>query len=244
MIRQSRPVLFASALACAAALSGASGANAQDQRVSEDAVRCFVQTCAAPPAAGTPADTGATGTGTQPTTDDECLASGVCAVGASKQFSLARMGKGGGARPAAAGLAPAAPRQGASAQRLAVPTARRAHAPSATRQSLDMRLSFELNSAELTPAAREQANVFAKVLRESPAAGRFVIEGHTDSIGSAASNLQLSRRRAESVVAWLAGQGVSRDRLSAVGYGFRHPRDGLAASDPRNRRVEIVRTIN
>lgn len=149
------------------------------------------------------------------------------------------MGKGNAPAATAPTAAPRAYR--APAQRVTAATAARTFAPSGTRQSLDMRLSFELNSATLTPAAREQANVFAKVLRETPSAGKFVIEGHTDSIGSATSNLHLSRRRAESVVAYLTRQGVPRSRLSAIGYGFRHPREGLSASDERNRRVEIVR---
>lgn len=68
-----------------------------------------------------------------------------------------------------------------------------------------------------------------------------MIEGHTDSIGSLASNLQLSRRRAESVVSYLVSQGVPKQRLSAIGYGFRHPRDGFTAADESKRRVEIVR---
>jgi outer membrane protein OmpA-like peptidoglycan-associated protein len=104
-----------------------------------------------------------------------------------------------------------------------------------------MRMTFELNSAQLTPEAQAQADIFAKVLKESTSAGAFLIEGHTDSLGSRAANLDLSRRRAQTVVAHLVERGVPESKLKAVGFGFDRPRDGLPASNPENRRVEIVR---
>jgi OOP family OmpA-OmpF porin len=168
-----------------------------------------------------------------------CFVTGVCKVDAEKKFSLTN-------------ISSAAPKAAASAPRAAAPKAvvkrtvstRRATAParSASARSLDMRLSFELGSSQLTKDAMAQADVFAKVLSESAGtANRFVIEGHTDSIGSRASNLNLSRQRAQSVVAYLVGRGVPASKLKAIGYGFNHPRDGLPASDPSNRRVEIVK---
>jgi outer membrane protein OmpA-like peptidoglycan-associated protein len=170
--------------------------------------------------------------------DARCFVSGVCKVEGEKKFSLATISTKKSATPAApastaARAAPAA----------AKPVARRAARTAApARKSLDMQLSFQLGSAELTPQARAQADVFAKVLSEAGAAGgKFAIEGHTDSIGSRASNLDLSRRRAESVVSYLVGHGVSASQVEAVGYGFDKPRAGTRASNPVNRRVEIVR---
>lgn len=182
--------------------------------------------------------------------DVRCFTTGICKVEAEKKFSLAN-------------ISTSAPRQTAAAAASAPQAPGRASAPvyrpkpvrvannntrpprqleSATRQSLDMRLSFELNSAQLTADAMANADIFAKVLKESAnSAGTFLIEGHTDSIGSRASNLDLSRRRAQTVVAYLADHGVPSSKLRAVGYGFDHPRDGLPASDPGNRRVEIVK---
>ena len=71
---------------------------------------------------------------------------------------------------------------------------------------------------------------------------RIEVGGHTDSRGSDALNLRLSQRRAESVLEYLAQAGVSRSRLSAVGYGEARP---VASNDNEtgralNRRVEFV----
>lgn len=174
-----------------------------------------------------------------------CFVSGVCKIGAEKKFSLANISTDSAAKsaPVVRGPVPSA----------AIPVKRRptssytrptyaASAVGAERPStLDMRLTFELGSAELTPGARRQADIFAKVLRENPGAASFAIEGHTDTVGTPAQNQELSRRRAESVVSYLVGQGVPASKLAAQGYGFDKPRPGLKASDPRNRRVEIVR---
>jgi outer membrane protein OmpA-like peptidoglycan-associated protein len=71
----------------------------------------------------------------------------------------------------------------------------------------------------------------------------FIIEGHTDTIGSDEDNMALSQRRAGAVVNWLMGSlRLSNDRIRAVGMGETKP-----ISDPRgdkdqqsiNRRVEI-----
>lgn len=67
------------------------------------------------------------------------------------------------------------------------------------------------------------------------------IEGFTDSVGSPASNLDLSRRRAQSARTDLAAQGISRGRIHATGLGetqFVAPND-TEANRARNRRVEI-----
>jgi outer membrane protein OmpA-like peptidoglycan-associated protein len=69
-----------------------------------------------------------------------------------------------------------------------------------------------------------------------------LIEGHTDSSGAASHNLDLSRRRAESVRDALAEFGVEKERLMAEGYGSLFPvaDNSTAAGRERNRRVEIV----
>lgn len=109
-----------------------------------------------------------------------------------------------------------------------------------TREAMDMALSFEFNSDQLTAAAKAQSDIFARVLKEESGVSTFLIEGHTDSVGSRAYNMALSRRRAQSVVNYLVDQGVPRSKLRAVGYGFDHPR-AKEAGDPANRRVEIVK---
>ena len=52
---------------------------------------------------------------------------------------------------------------------------------------------------------------------------RVIFEGHTDSIGSADYNMGLSKRRAQSVKAYIEAKGVSADRLASVGYGEEKP---------------------
>lgn len=69
------------------------------------------------------------------------------------------------------------------------------------------------------------------------------IEGHTDSDGSDAFNLDLSQRRSASVVGWLIEQGIAADRLQPVGKGEAEPVANNATADGRalNRRVEVRR---
>lgn len=106
-------------------------------------------------------------------------------------------------------------------------------------RGLDMLVTFELDSAELTDAARENLAVFADALSdERLAAADFVVEGHTDGRGTDSYNDALSQARAASVKAYLTELGVSRERLTAIGRGESTPRteDPL---DDENRRVEL-----
>lgn len=116
---------------------------------------------------------------------------------------------------------------------------RSAVATQSSARRLDLRLSFHLNSADLTPQAREEAKVFAKALMMPELSGkRFLIEGHTDSSGGRSVNMTLSQRRAAAVADFLASQGVARDRFEIRGFGPDRPIKGYRASDPSNRRVE------
>lgn len=104
---------------------------------------------------------------------------------------------------------------------------------------MDLRVSFLLNSAQLTTQAQEEAKVFAKaLLLPELATKRFRIEGHTDSSGSRALNMDLSKRRAQAVADYLASLGVQSDRLEVRGYGPDRPLPGHSPSAPDNRRVE------
>ncbi len=69
-----------------------------------------------------------------------------------------------------------------------------------------------------------------------------MIEGHTDSVGSADFNQGLSQRRADSVKAGLVRSGVSASRLSATGMGLNSPiaDNGTATGRQQNRRVEVI----
>jgi outer membrane protein OmpA-like peptidoglycan-associated protein len=73
---------------------------------------------------------------------------------------------------------------------------------------------------------------------------RVEIAGHTDATASDAFNLDLSNRRASSVVAWLVKKGVDAKRLTAKGYGRTKPTADNATEQGRalNRRVEVTVT--
>lgn len=103
---------------------------------------------------------------------------------------------------------------------------------------------FEFDSAELTPRAEEALDEVAAALTDSSLATCcFRIEGHTDAVGSEAYNRELSERRAESVVRYLARRhGIDDERLLVVGFGETRP---IADNDSdagrrKNRRVQLV----
>lgn len=106
-------------------------------------------------------------------------------------------------------------------------------------QGLDMRINFELDSAKLTSEARESLKIFSRMMKdERLEIARFVVEGHTDARGTEGYNLDLSEARAASVSKFLTEQGISEQRLSAIGLGKAQPRVD-DEFDPENRRVEL-----
>jgi OOP family OmpA-OmpF porin len=101
-------------------------------------------------------------------------------------------------------------------------------------------ITFAEGSAAIAPASRGVLNALASVALRCD---RFSIEvaGHTDNQGGRELNMELSRRRADAVAAYLAGQGVARARLSARGYGPDRPRSSNATptGQAANRRIEF-----
>ena len=103
----------------------------------------------------------------------------------------------------------------------------------------DLRLTFDKDSDVLTQAARDNLAVLADALKNSDApASRLAVDGYTDASGTDDHNLDLSQRRATSVVSFLDEQGVDTSRLVAQGFGETNPLNGNA-EDPANRRVEM-----
>jgi outer membrane protein OmpA-like peptidoglycan-associated protein len=102
-------------------------------------------------------------------------------------------------------------------------------------------ITFENGSAILTPAGRTAVAKAADILRANPNVV-VRIEGHTDSTGSAQSNLDLSRARATTVLDSLVALGIARERLSASGYGESRPKvpDTTPQNRAINRRVEFI----
>ncbi|MEX2489704.1 MAG: OmpA family protein [Pseudomonadales bacterium] len=103
-------------------------------------------------------------------------------------------------------------------------------------------IQFEIDQDKIQREEEEKLAVVATFLQRYPNTGA-VIEGHTDNVGSAASNLQLSQRRAESVVDYLVREhGIERSRLQAEGYGETRPiADNSTQEGQRaNRRIATI----
>lgn len=99
---------------------------------------------------------------------------------------------------------------------------------------------FSSGQAVVSTSSRSTLNQVVGVIKRQYAGNRIIVEGHTDSDpirkSKWASNQQLSEARAGAVADYLASQGVSRSRITTVGYGSSQPRESKA----RSRRVEIV----
>lgn len=120
------------------------------------------------------------------------------------------------------------------------PDLRRA-APSIDIQSIN----FEFASAEIAPSQYRKvesiASAMNRILRRDRRA-RFLIEGHTDAVGSYQSNQVLSERRAESLKRVLSRQyGVPSRALETVGYGKEFLLVPTQNENWRNRRVTLRR---
>lgn len=109
-------------------------------------------------------------------------------------------------------------------------------------QTLTMRdVTFETNSARLTLNGRRILDTVVAFLKAEPTV-HAVVEGHTDSRGTDAYNLKLSRARAAAVRDYLVERGVEPARLESAGFGESRP---VASNDTdsgreMNRRVEFV----
>ena len=101
-------------------------------------------------------------------------------------------------------------------------------------------VTFAVDSTTISPSFRAALDEVAASLQKYPNSLVDVM-GHTDSTGSDAYNLDLSRRRAESVANYLVSRGTNRARIATVGYGEQYPRADNATEAGRalNRRVEI-----
>ncbi|MFU3684654.1 OmpA family protein [Pseudomonas aeruginosa] len=101
-------------------------------------------------------------------------------------------------------------------------------------------ITFQTGSTELSPAAQFNLD---KLSASFKAYGDNNIEvtGHTDSVGSSASNIELSQRRAVSVGKHLISQGIDKNRIQVYGAGPSQPiaSNGTEEGRAQNRRVEI-----
>ena len=101
-------------------------------------------------------------------------------------------------------------------------------------------VTFATNSTTISPAMRDTLDGVAGSMVQYPNS-LIDVMGHTDSTGSEQYNLDLSRRRAESVANYLTGRGVARARIETIGYGEQYPVADNTTETGRaqNRRVEI-----
>jgi len=101
-------------------------------------------------------------------------------------------------------------------------------------------VTFGFNSAEITADERGTLAEAVSILERYPNV-RVEVAGHTDSVGNPTYNLNLSQRRAESVVEFLVERGIDGDRMVARGYGQNEPiaDNATEAGRAMNRRVEL-----
>lgn len=100
---------------------------------------------------------------------------------------------------------------------------------------------FAFGKSDILPSAKKRLDDVAEALKRAPDR-TFVVEGHTDSIGSIDANQVLSEKRANAVRDYLISRGLDESRIQAVGKGKDNPIDSNATAEGRavNRRVEII----
>jgi len=101
---------------------------------------------------------------------------------------------------------------------------------------------FDTNKSTIKKKSHSLLRDVAALMVKYPNIKRVEVQGHTDSVGSDASNQTLSQARAEAVVTFLVGQGVDKARLVAKGYGESKP-EVQGSSDEalaKNRRVQFL----
>jgi outer membrane protein OmpA-like peptidoglycan-associated protein len=102
-------------------------------------------------------------------------------------------------------------------------------------------IEFETGSPVIKPTSFAILNQIKKVLEENPT---YLIEirGHTDNVGKAEANLQLSEKRAEAVKIYLTSKGIEEKRMTSKGFGDTRPvaSNATPAGKAKNRRVEFT----
>ena len=107
--------------------------------------------------------------------------------------------------------------------------------------TFDSGILFNTNSAQLSSVAMQNIDELAKTLKKYGDTN-VLIQGHTDATGTNEYNLNLSQRRANSVMNYTAQQGVAGNRITTEGFGERMPvaSNNTESGKQANRRVEIA----
>ncbi len=100
---------------------------------------------------------------------------------------------------------------------------------------------FATDAYAIEGQSREALNKLANIFKEYPNTN-ILVEGHTDSTGSDAYNLTLSKNRAQAVTNFLTNQGISAGRIDTKWYGESQPKYDNTTVEGRskNRRVELA----
>jgi OOP family OmpA-OmpF porin len=109
---------------------------------------------------------------------------------------------------------------------------------------LNVPINFETGSANIKRESYPVVDAVAAFLRDHPEIKKILVEGHTDNRGSAKVNLDLSKRRARSVLERLEKDGIAITRMDSEGFGFERPvaSNDTALGRARNRRVDFTVT--
>lgn len=135
------------------------------------------------------------------------------------------------AQPAAAPVPAPAPQTQAAPQRAA--------AQQVSEQAVGFPINFDLGSSAIRRDSVPFLEAIAGLMRKD-ASVQLLIEGHTDASGDYVKNMELSRARAYSVLAYLMSQyGIEPTRLRAIGKGPSEPLDTANAMSAENRRVQF-----
>lgn len=109
--------------------------------------------------------------------------------------------------------------------------------------SIDLLIEFETGKDNIRPKYVEELRKVGDIMKSHPRT-TAMIEGHTDNVGSDASNLKLSQRRADSVRKYLISHYViEASRLTAKGYGESEPKADNSTKEGKARNRRVLATI-
>jgi outer membrane protein OmpA-like peptidoglycan-associated protein len=114
--------------------------------------------------------------------------------------------------------------------------------PGRYKYCVTLHIEFDINKAVIRPEYNDEIARVGDFMKKYPDTSA-IIEGHTDNVGTAEHNMELSQQRAESVVNYLEEKfGIDRSRLTAKGYGMSHPiaDNATDAGRQQNRRIEAI----
>ena len=107
---------------------------------------------------------------------------------------------------------------------------------------ISLYINFETGKSVIQPESKKIVDQIGEMLKANPQL-KISVEGHTDNVGTVASNKTLSENRANAVMNALIAGGTDKSRLSAKGWGQDKPiaENNTEEGKAKNRRVEIVK---